>query len=257
MTGPFDAIKPVPGPEERDQAAAVLQRRRERQQRAADTRRRLLLDAAWAQMGEVGPHSLNMRDLGARAGYTAGALYSYFPSRDHLIAELRQRLLDILKVRVDRAVRAGIKSKAPDPAASVVSADAFERGTLAWWETLAGDPNAMALLLTGQAPGSPDSKGTDLLFALADATQACSAALRDEGLVNDAATSLHRQVLTFGVGMLVMQAESLRTAVGRKAMTLRFVEVQRLWRGAVVDNDNGWVEPEDDGPAVQVDLFGQ
>lgn len=256
MLGPFDAIAPVPSPAERGQTAVALQRRRERQQRAAETRRRLLLDAAWALMSEVGPHALNMRDLGARAGYTAGALYSYFPSRDHLMAELRQRLLDSLKARVDRAVRPGIKSKVPDSATSLVPADPFERGTLAWWQALAGDPNAMALFLTGQSSVSPDGKGSDLLVVLADATQACALALRDTGLGSDAATGLHRQVLIFGMGMLVTQAESLRTSVERKAMALRFVEVLRLWRGAATGEDNGRVEPLEDGWSVQVDLFG-
>ena len=257
MTGPFDAITPVPGPAARDKAGAVLQGRRERQQRAAQTRRRSLLDAAWVLLNEVGPHALNMRDLGARAGYTAGALYSYFPSRDHLIAELRQRLLDSLTARVDRAVRPGKKAAFPDSVASSMARDAFEHGTLAWWQALATQPNALALLLTEPAAVSPEGEGADLLVKLAGATRACAQALEDAGLGNEAAARLHGQVICFGLGMLVAHAASLGSAAGRKVVALRFAEMVRLWRSAAVGNDNGVTEPLDGSAAVQVDLFGQ
>lgn len=257
MTGPFDVITPVPGPAAREKAAAVLQGRRERQQRDADARHRLLLDAAWALMNEVGPHALNMRDLGARAGYTAGALYSYFPSRGHLIAELRQRLLGSLKARVERAVKPGKKATVTDSATLVVAQNAFERGSLAWWQALSSDPNALALLLTGQAALLPEEDGADLLVTLADATRACAHALEDMGLGNDAAAGLHSQVLCFGVGMLVTQAASVGSSTGRKALALRFVEVVRLWLNAAGGKDNGATKPMDDGATVQVDLFAQ
>ena len=257
MTGPFDAITPVPGPAARAKAAAVLQGRRERQQRDAHARHRLLLDAAWALMNEVGPHALNMRDLGARAGYSAGAIYSYFPNRDHLIAELRQRLLDSLKARVERAVKPGKKAKFAGSAESDVAPDAFERGTLAWWLALASDPNALTLLLTGHAALLPEGEGVDLLSSLAEATGACAQALGDMGLGRDAAEGLHSQVMCFGVGMLVTQAASAGSPVGRKALALQFVEVVRLWLNAAGGKDNVVTKPVDDGATVQVDLFGQ
>jgi AcrR family transcriptional regulator len=257
MTGPFDAITPVPGPAARAKAAAVLQGRRERQQRDADARHRLLLDAAWALMSEVGLHALNMRDLGARAGYTAGALYTYFPSRDHLIAELRQRLLHLLKARVERAVAPGKKAKFTGSAEPDVAPDAFERGTLAWWQALASDPNALTLLLTGQAAVLPEGDGEDLLISLADATRACTQALEDMGLGRDAAEGLHSEVLCFGVGMLVTRAASVGSSAGRKALALRFIEMVRLWLSATGGTDTGFAEPVDDGATVQVELFGQ
>ena len=82
MSVSFDAIVPVPSAEQLKLQQQRASDRRRRQQRLGDERRRQLLDTAWALWQEAGASGFNMRQLAQRAGYTAGALYAYFPGRD-------------------------------------------------------------------------------------------------------------------------------------------------------------------------------
>jgi AcrR family transcriptional regulator len=55
-----------------------------REQSAARTRLRLL-DAALTLLGERGYHATTLNDVAAEAGYTIGAIYKHFPSKDALM----------------------------------------------------------------------------------------------------------------------------------------------------------------------------
>lgn len=54
--------------------------------------RAALSDAAMAMLTEGGLDAVTINGLARRTGYTPGALYTYFPSRDALIAELQARI---------------------------------------------------------------------------------------------------------------------------------------------------------------------
>ena len=81
-----------------------------RQQRQHETRRRLL-DAAAATFTAKGYHGASVSEIVATAGYTTGALYANFDSKEHLFLELIDEHLDKQRSDVDALLREG------DPAA--------------------------------------------------------------------------------------------------------------------------------------------
>lgn len=96
MVLPSDATSPEPlaGP----QAA-----RRQRRQAVADVRRALVLDAARSAFFELGLDGASLREIARRAGYTPGAIYSYFASKEEVYAALLGESLDRLNACVASA----------------------------------------------------------------------------------------------------------------------------------------------------------
>ncbi|MDP3872953.1 MAG: TetR/AcrR family transcriptional regulator [Methyloversatilis sp.] len=72
-----------------------------------ETRRMLILDAARSAFFELGLEGASLREIAKRAGYTPGALYSYFGSREEIYAALLGESLQRLKQCVDDATPAG------------------------------------------------------------------------------------------------------------------------------------------------------
>lgn len=66
--------------------------RRQLNERQAATVQRLL-DAGLAQLAEVGPEALTVRQVAVRAGVSPATAYTYFSSKNHLLAELFHRAL--------------------------------------------------------------------------------------------------------------------------------------------------------------------
>ena len=81
---------------------------------AADGRRREILAAASRLFRERGLHATGMREIAGELGMTAGNLYYYFPSKQHLLAYCQESTLDQLLALVADAERA----RAQKPAAS-------------------------------------------------------------------------------------------------------------------------------------------
>src|ERR1700733_13704499 len=63
--------------------------------RQADTVRRLT-EAGIAEIAESGYQSLSIREVAKRAGVAAATAYTYFGSKDHLLAEIFWRRLSAL-----------------------------------------------------------------------------------------------------------------------------------------------------------------
>lgn len=53
-----------------------------------------LLDAGAEQLAEVGPEALTIRQVASRAGVSTATAYTYFSSKNHLLAELFHRSLE-------------------------------------------------------------------------------------------------------------------------------------------------------------------
>lgn len=86
-------------------AAGASGRARERRQRAlAETRRELVLEAARSAFLELGIEQASIREIARRAGYTPGAIYSYFASKEALYGALLEESLDRLNAAVQAAV---------------------------------------------------------------------------------------------------------------------------------------------------------
>ena len=78
-----------------------------RHQALANVRRRLVLDAARSAFFELGMEKTSIREIAHRAGYTAGAIYSYFASKEEVYGALLDESLDRLNAAVQLAL-AGI-----------------------------------------------------------------------------------------------------------------------------------------------------
>ena len=96
-------IAPLPSDADRAEAALQLQQRQQRQQTLTDARRALVLDAARAVFAEHGLEGASIRVIAKRAGYTAGAIYSYFDSKEAIYAALLRESLERLQQAVDAA----------------------------------------------------------------------------------------------------------------------------------------------------------
>jgi AcrR family transcriptional regulator len=66
--------------------------RQQLNERQAATVQRLL-DAGLAQLAEVGPEALTVRQVAVRAGVSPATAYTYFSSKNHLLAELFHRAI--------------------------------------------------------------------------------------------------------------------------------------------------------------------
>jgi AcrR family transcriptional regulator len=84
---------------------AITSPRDLRQQALADARREHILSAARAVFIEVGLEAVSMREIAKRAGYTAGAIYSYFASKEEiygaLLAESLERLNNFVNLSAE------------------------------------------------------------------------------------------------------------------------------------------------------------
>src|SRR4051794_21115848 len=81
---------PIAGP--RNPAPA----REARQKAMTDQRRALILDAARAAFFELGLDRTSIREIAQRAGYTPGAIYSYFANKEEVYGALLGESLERL-----------------------------------------------------------------------------------------------------------------------------------------------------------------
>ena len=99
--------------------------RRLRENTLIEARRSLILDAARAAFFELGLEGASLREIAKRAGYTPGALYSYFASREEIYAALLGESLDRLKRQVDTAATTTAIGPTPAIAAANLRAQAL------------------------------------------------------------------------------------------------------------------------------------
>lgn len=92
-----------------------------RHQALADVRRELILDAARSAFFALGMEKASIREIAHRAGYTPGAIYSYFASKEELYGALLGESLERLNTRVLEAVA----GHSPGPDRVRASATAF------------------------------------------------------------------------------------------------------------------------------------
>lgn len=72
-----------------------------------EARRQRILDAAFLLIEEKGVHGMSLHQLAKHLGYTVGALYRYFSSKDALIAELQSSSLEKLGAAMGLALGRG------------------------------------------------------------------------------------------------------------------------------------------------------
>lgn len=74
-----------------------------RQRAVADVRRALVLAAARSAFAELGLEGASLREIAKRAGYTPGAIYSYFASKEEVYGALLGESLERLNAFVNAA----------------------------------------------------------------------------------------------------------------------------------------------------------
>lgn len=101
------------------------------------TKRRLetnerLLDAAEQAFAEHGFHGVSISELCARAGYTSGAFYSNYASKDELFLALFTRRSEIVLKQLGEAVDQAVVSEHPI-ATLIESASVVDEETRTWF----------------------------------------------------------------------------------------------------------------------------
>ena len=82
-----------------------------RKQAVTEVRRSLLLEAARSAFFELGLEGTSVREIAKRAGYTPGAIYSYFASKEEVYGALLGESLERLNAGVGAAAPAPVVSR--------------------------------------------------------------------------------------------------------------------------------------------------
>jgi AcrR family transcriptional regulator len=183
------------------EAQALAQRRAQRlqrQQTVGEARRALVLEAARTVFEEQGLEGASIREIAKRAGYTPGALYSYFESKEAIYGALLEASLVRLQSAVDEA-----KAIKNNPAKTLaVKAQA-------WFDFFAQNPRDLDLgfyLVHGMAPrGLTAELNQQLNDQLLAALQPCEDAMLALGLDAAAARAENAALFAHGVGLLLLQ----------------------------------------------------
>lgn len=112
----------------------VLEARKGRQALVSDAKKAHILAAAKEVFEEHGLEGANVREIAKRAGYTPGAIYSYFSSKEEIYGALLADSLERLNEAVSNSME-GAKS----------SAQKAERSALGFYEFYASNPRDLDL----------------------------------------------------------------------------------------------------------------
>ena len=85
-----------------------MNRRLERKERRRKAAQKAILDAAERALVPGGLTAITMESIAGEAGYTAGALYSYFSNKDAIVTALFDRLADEMLACVERPEPEGL-----------------------------------------------------------------------------------------------------------------------------------------------------
>jgi AcrR family transcriptional regulator len=171
-----------------------------------DTRKAYVLDAARAVFEAEGLEGASIREIAKKAGYTPGAIYSYFPSKEAIYGALLSGSLERLKVAV--------MSAKPSPAVLqgfTLSPQARQLAgkTLAWFKFYYSNPRDLDLgfyLFQGMRPrGLTGDLNTFLNAQLIQVLEPAEKALIEMGLPEELALSENTATFAHGIGLLLLQ----------------------------------------------------
>ena len=190
-----------------------MEAKAQRQQAMADSRRALVLDAARSVFETLGIEGASIREIAKTAGYTPGAIYSYFENKEAIYGALLNESLERLNAEVDAA---GIEAPS--------AADRLKAKADAWFGFFAAHPRDLDLgfyLVRGMRPrGLTAELNYKLNDRLHDALRPCEAALQDMGLGVEEALRENTSLFAHGVGLLLMQHTGRIRMFGQDASVL-------------------------------------
>jgi len=190
-----------------------MQARAARQQAQADSRRALILDAARTVFDKLGIEGASIREIAKQAGYTPGAIYSYFENKEAIYGALLAESLERLNAAVDVAGDPGLAAP-----------DLLDAKASAWFGFFAANPRDLDLgfyLVQGMQPrGLSADLNYQLNDRLHDALRPCELALEAMGLSAEDALRENTSLFAHGVGLLLMKHTGRIRMFGQDATLL-------------------------------------
>lgn len=186
-------------------ASAPVAPRTLRETAINEARRSLILDAARSAFLELGLDGASLREIAKRAGYTPGAIYSYFSSREDIYAALLGESLERLKQCVDGAAAA---DKAAGTGAPAAASTLLRARALAFFTFYRDHPQDMDLgfyLFNGARPrGLTPELNQQLNGQLLATLQPMQAMLATLGLPPAEAEAETTAIFAHAVGLLML-----------------------------------------------------
>lgn len=182
------------------EAAADSKERQRRERHAAvnEAKRAHILAAAREVFQERGLEGANLREIAKRAGYVAGAIYSYFDSKEAIYGALLAESLE----RLNNAVAARANDSQPPRLRA-------QRAALAFYEFYASNPRDLDLgfyLFGGMKPqGLTPELNAALNQRLRDALAPFGNALRELGMPQARARAEVTGFFAHCVGLLLLE----------------------------------------------------
>ncbi len=163
----------------------------------AQARRDLVLDAARSAFFELSMDKASIREIARRAGYTPGAIYSYFASKEAIYGALLGESLDRLNEAVQRARRG-----------AATNADELRKTTTAFFDFYRENPRDLDLgfyLFQGMQPrGLTRELDATLNARLRASLQPAQDAMERLGLASAVALAEVTALFAHVVGLLVL-----------------------------------------------------
>lgn len=174
---------------------------KQRQDRLAlvsDAKRAHILSAAREVFEELGLDGANVREIAKRAGYTPGAIYSYFAAKEEIYGALLSESLE----RLNEAVLLSIQdSKSPSQKA--------EKSAMGFYEFYASNPRDLDLgfyLFGGARPhGLTQELNSKLNERLRDSLKHFELSLRELGASSKIAREETTAFFAHCVGLLILE----------------------------------------------------
>ena len=172
-----------------------------------------MLDAARSVFQRLGIEGAGIREIAKEAGYTPGAIYSYFENKEAIYGALLAESLERLNDAVDGA-----------GSAAASTADLLQAKAGAWFGFYAAHPRDLDLgfyLVQGMQPrGLTAELNYQLNDRLHDALKPCEAALQAMGLNAEDALRENTALFAHGVGLLLLQHTGRIRMFGQDASLL-------------------------------------
>lgn len=100
--------------------------RAERRDAVVEMKRTIILDAALRVFAATGLHGASMRAIAKEAGYVPGAIYAYFPSKEHIYAAALDESLTRLRETTETAAAAAANARGRFIAAGLAFFDFYD-----------------------------------------------------------------------------------------------------------------------------------
>ena len=232
----------------------------QRQQALSDARRELVLDAARAVFEEHGIDGASIREIAKRAGYTPGAIYTYFESKEAIYAVLLEESLDRLQASVEAAKLP--KSGSDKANEADLAGRSLTLKANAWFDFYMQNPRDLDLgfyIAHGLRPrGLSPELNAELNRKLHAALAPCEESMLKLGLSPEQAIQENTALFAHGVGLLLLHHTGRIRMFNQSSAALFDKYVQEL-RLRLIGTSPAPVQEEDpeaEFKRLQADLFG-